>query len=196
MKSGTMFRLVIRTVVRIFNHIRRRLYVNETLILFEHERFIPQESPADIARITHENVADVLDFQDQEYLRKFREYLSRGDAGYFAYLDGKCVHRAWVVHTPKTVYVHPMLPMQLKDGEAFIHFCETAPLARGRNIYPAVLSKIAEDFRKKSYSLMISANAKNSRSIRGILKSGFREKERERIMVLLGIKLVKSFTRH
>ena len=83
---------------------------------------------------------------------------------------------SWVKHTPQTVNLHWAVPMRLKKNEAFIHYCETAPSARGMNIYPAVLSRICNDFREKA-SIMISCNAKNSTSIRGIEKAGFRERE-------------------
>lgn len=178
---------------KIFRIIKSNIYVNETLILYEHDKNTYQESPANIAYITPENVSDVLDFQHPRHKPTFEEFLRRGDMGYFAYLKGKCVHRSWVVHMPTKVHLHPMLPRQLNEREAFIHYCETAPHARGRNICPAVLSKIAEDFKKDGSTLMISANAKNSSSIKGIVKSGFREKERTRIIVLFGIKFKKSF---
>jgi len=111
-------------------------------------------------------VKDVLEFQSPRYLSTFEHFLHRGDTGYFAYLDGKCVHRSWVVHSPQTIHLHPMLPKKLQEGEAFIHYCETAPQARGQNIYPAVLAKIAEDFRDYGHALMICTNAKNKSSIR------------------------------
>jgi methionyl-tRNA formyltransferase len=164
---------------KIFRIIKSNIYVNETLILYEHDKNTYQETVAKITYITPENVSDVLDFQHPRYKPTFEEFLRCGDTGYFAYLMGKCVHRSWVVHMPQKVHLHPMLPKQLREGEAFIHYCETAPHARGRNIYPAVLSKIADDFEKDGRTLMISANAKNSSSIKGIVKSGFLERERE-----------------
>ena len=97
---------------------------------------------------------------------------------------------SWVKHTPQTVNLHWAVPMRLKKNEAFIHYCETAPSARGMNIYPAVLSRICNDFREKA-SIMISCNAKNSASIRGIEKAGFRERERVQVLIIMGIKRVK-----
>lgn len=167
-------------IKRVFKFIKNRLYVNETLILFVHEEHISQDTSANITYITSQNVRDVLEFQHPRYLSVFERFLQRGDTGYFAYLNGKCIHRSWVVHTPQTVHLHPMLPRQLSADEAFIHYCETAPSGRGKNIYPAVLSKIAYDFKKSFRVLMISANAKNSSSIKGIKKAGFTERERER----------------
>lgn len=178
---------------RIFNFLQHCLYVDETLILFEHDRPVPQISPAVIAYITHENVSDVLDFQHSRYKSIFEDFLRRGDTGYFAYLDGKCVHRSWVVQQPRTVHLHPLLPRQLREGELFIHYCETAPEARGKSIYPAVLSRITEDFRNTGRRLMISVNVKNKSSIKGVVKAGFKERERERIIVLLGMKFKKRY---
>jgi hypothetical protein len=175
-----------QTSKKIFNFIKDRFYTNETIILFKHEKHTRQESPASIASITTENVTDILDFQHHRYLSVFESFLQRGDKGYFAYFNDKCVHRSWVVHTPQTVHLHPMLPRQLMAGQAFIHYCETAPDVRGRNIFPAVLSKIAEDFKKDGCTLMISANAKNSSSIKGIQKSGFREIEKNKVVVIFG----------
>lgn len=179
----------IRIVKRIYNFLKQRIYVNETLILFERQENTRNACPAVITRISAANVADVLDFQPPHYIPIFENFLYRGDTGYFAYLNGKCVHRSWVVHSPQTVHLHTFLPKLLQPGEAFIHYCETAPLARGRNIFPAVLSKIAEDFKSYGHLLMISANAKNKNSIKGIVKAGFAERERERVIVIAGIKI-------
>jgi len=179
---------------KVFNRIRYRLFVNETLILFEHDMHTHQETAAAIEHITPENVSDVLDFQPPRYKSRFEEFMLRGDTGYYAYLQGRCVHRSWVVHTPRTVHLHPLLPRRLEEGEAFIHYCETAPGARGLNIYPAVLSRIAEDFRKtgRSRRLLISTNARNESSIKGILRSGFKEIERVHVMALLGFTCKRS----
>ncbi len=122
-------------------------------------------------------MSDILTFQNRRCVDVFKNFISIGDCGYFAYVDGLCVHRSWVKHTPQIVNLHWALPMKLKKSEAFIHYCETAPSARGMHIYPAVLSRICNDFREKA-SIMISCNAKNSASIRGITKAGFVERER------------------
>lgn len=147
-------------------------------------------SPAVIKYATESNLADILTFQNRRYVDVFKNFLSIGDRGYFAYVDGRCVHRSWIKHTPQTVNLHWALPMKLKRNESFIHYCETAPSARGMNIYPAVLSRICNDFREKT-SILISCNAKNSASIRGIEKAGFRERERVQVLIIMGIKRIK-----
>ncbi len=188
MKRNTVNNRVVQFVRKVIIFVRLRAYVNETLLLFEHIEHAYQVSPAKITNITHENVTDILDFRHQKYKSIFEKFLQRGDKGYFAYLNGKCVHNSWVVHSPQKIHLHPMLLRQLEKGVAFIHYCETAPNARGQNIFPSVLSKIVDDFKKNSQRLMISANEKNSSSIKAIQKAGFKEIERYKIIVILGIK--------
>lgn len=174
--------------VRLYNYVRQRLYVNETLILFQHETVTEQKAPVEIRYASPETVPDILSFQPERYVKVFEQFLSSGDRGYFAYLDGKCVHRSWVKHTPQTVHLHPCLTMRLQENEAFIHYCETAPQARGKNIYPHVLTKIADDFRDRKKTF-IAVNAKNVGSIKGVKKAGFQEAGRWKLLVLLGIRI-------
>ena len=167
------------------------LYVNETMVLVEHEKHTHQISPADIVYITPENVKDVLHFQHPRYKPVFEDFLKRGDKGYFAYLNGKCVHRVWVIHSSQTVRLHPLLTRQLKKNEVWIHYVETAPYARGRNIFPAVLSKIAEDFDKDGVALLFAINEKNISCVKAALKAGFRKVEKQKVLVIFGIKHTK-----
>ncbi len=175
---------------RLYKFVCKRFYVNETLLLFTDNKYNEVISLAIIKYATESNLSDILTFQNQRYIDMFKKFLAIGDCGYFAYVDGRCVHRSWVKHTSQTVNLHWALSMELKRNEAFIHFCETAPSARGNNIYPAVLSHIVRDFRDKA-SVMISCNAKNSASIRSIEKAGFKEKERVQVMIIMGIKRIK-----
>ena len=162
------------------------LYTNEVLIIFEHKVKNKIDSPVKIVYATQENLPDILEFQNAVYLQIFRGFLEDGDRGYLGYLDGKCVHRSWVVQEPgKKVSVHELLNFRLKENEIFIHYCETANRARGKNIYPAVLSRIVEDFQGKR--TLICTNIRNPSSIRGIEKAGFEEVSRVRIVAILGI---------
>jgi GNAT superfamily N-acetyltransferase len=190
----TMRTLLSKIKKKINYLIKYRLYVNETLLLFKNEKHTNQKSPASIAYITPDNVKDVLYFQPPRYIPIFEDFLMRGDTGYFAYLDGNCVHRIWGVHSsPQIIYLHPMLPRQLKENEVWIHYVETAPHARGRNIFPAVLSKIAEDFDEDGLTLLFAVNEKNTSCIKAALKAGFREVEKQKVLVLFGIKRTKFF---
>lgn len=73
------------------------------------------------------------------------------------------------------VYPHWAYPYRLKKDEIFIHYCETAPEARGKNIYPHVLSNISEEHKDKE--ILISVNDENIASKKGVEKVGFRERE-------------------
>jgi ribosomal protein S18 acetylase RimI-like enzyme len=78
--------------------------------------------------------------------------------------------------------------MRLKEDEAFIHYCETAPEARRNNIYPYVLTKIVDDFKDRK-KIFVSVNAKNVASMKGVEKAGFREAKRWKLLVVLGIRI-------
>lgn len=167
---------MIKFLKKLYKFACKRFYVNETLILFGHHIYKEVSSPAVVKDASESNLLDILTFQNRRYVDVFKKFLNTGDRGYFAYLDGLCVHRSLAKHTPQTMNLYWAFPMELKRNEAFIHYCETAPSSRCMNIYPAVLSHIAHDFRNKA-SVMISCNAKNSASIRGIEKAGYRERE-------------------
>ncbi len=138
----------------------------------------------DVRRVTPENVNDAAAFQNEKYLQSFRSFLEQGDDGYYGYLDGKCAHRSWAVHSAMMVvdryYQRPM-----KENEVFIHWCETAVWARGHNLYPAALGKIIADNPNKH--ICISVNENNVASRRGIEKVGFTVQERIKTKVVFGM---------
>jgi len=162
------------------------IYTNDVVIIYEHKRKNLVNSPASIVYASQENLKDILNFQDKHYLKKFQKFMENGDRGYLAYLDGKCVHRSWVIQNPgERVRVHRYLGFRLRNNEVYIHYCETSKNARGKNIYPAVLNKIAEDYPDKK--IIISTNEHNIASRRGIEKAGFDETARAKILVMLGM---------
>jgi len=175
---------------KIDRFIKRSLYFNEVSILYKHKYFINQTSIANIRKVDYKNISDLLNFQDKKYLKIFNNFLDVGDIGYYAYLNGKCIHRSWVQFGEKEVKVHRFLKRKIKKNEAFIHYCETAPWARGKNIYASVLSKIVNDFRDKYDDFYISTDNKNIASQKGLIKAGFVETERNRILIILGIKRI------
>lgn len=183
--------MIKKVIKKIYIYFKSRIYINETEILFDNFKNMVQKSPAKIVQTNYNNLVDILTFQDSKYLKIFRNFLDNGDKGYFAYLNGKCVHRSWIQFGEKEVEVHRFLKRKIKKDEAFIHYCETAPEARGKNIYPAVLSRIVNDFKGKYKNIYISTNINNLASRRGIEKAGFKEIEKIRIIVILGIKIKK-----
>ena len=185
-------RTSINMVKRIISFIENRIYVNNTTILYKHVNAIIQHSPAKIVQADYDNLKDILVFQHPRYIKIFTNFLDNGDRGYFAYLNGKCVHRSWVQFGRKEVLLNPFIKKVINHNEAYIHYCETAPEARGNNIYPSVLSKIASDIKDKYPTIFISTNIKNIASRRGIEKAGFHEIERIKTIIFLGIKYKKT----
>lgn len=175
---------------RLHTFLTQRLYTNETIIIFQHDTIQPIESSAVIKKADQANLKDVLNFQNERYLATFRKFLQQGDIGYLAYLEQKCVHRSWVKSSPQKVSLHPLLTIDLEPENIWIHYCETAPNARGNNVYPYVLSKIANDFQAAN-KILISINEKNIASIKGVKKAGFKEYKRYKLLIICGIKSVK-----
>jgi len=132
-----------------------------------------------------------------ERVEEFRTFLQRGDLGYYAYLDRRVVHRAWVRTGPTRVptYLH-YAPLQVPGGDAYIHYCETAPAARGLGLYPAVLAHIVADLRARGTNeITIITTLDNRASRRGIEKAGFAETRRVTLIFLLGVPVASSAPR-
>jgi len=162
-------------IKKLINFIKNRLYANETIILYSLKNYQSQTSVATIKHATNENLKDILYFQYERYIDIFKNFVSLGDKGYFGYLQDKCIHRSWVKSNEQIVHPHWAYPYKLKENEVFIHYCETAPEARGQTIYSHVLSNIIEEHQDKE--ILISVNDANIASKKGVEKVGFRERE-------------------
>lgn len=136
------------------------------------------------------NINDVLHFDKPAHLLLFQQFLQRGDRGYLAYLENICLHRSWVICKPGVVFLHWSVPMTLLESEVYIHFCETGPTGRGKNIFPHVLSVIASDF-CGSKNVYICVNSNNAASIRSIEKAGFCLWRKIQTIALLNVRLIK-----
>ncbi|WP_419233768.1 hypothetical protein [Aliarcobacter cryaerophilus] len=174
---------------KLYKYLKVRIFLKETIIVYDLKNHQEQTSVATIKHATNENLKDILYFQPQRYINIFKNFLSLGDKGYFAYLEDKFIHRSWVKSNEQVVYPHWAYPYKLKKDEVFIHYCETAPEARGKNIYPHVLSNIIKEHQDKD--ILISVNDENIASKKGVEKVGFRERERVKVLILLGMKFIK-----
>lgn len=165
-----------------------RIYSQATVLLLELKNTVSVDSGAEIRDVTHDNVDDALAFQHRRQVQVFRSFLKRGDKGYYAYLNGKCIHRSWVVLTPQSVLLHKFYKIPLKKDEVFIQYCETDPSVRGKNIFTHVLSVIGKDHSDKR--VLTSVDATNLSSLKSMTKAGFFEVVRISIKVVLGIKKI------
>ena len=174
---------ILKKIIAIF---LKHLFVHNVSLLYgiDSRDYYPIYE-ADIRQVTEDNIEDAKSFQADHYLCSFREFLNRGDEGYYAYINEKCAHRSWVPHNG-IMDVDSFYHRPLQENEVFIHWCETAVWARGKNLYPATLARIIADHPGKR--VCISVNEKNMASRRGIEKAGFKLQERVTTMVVLGMK--------
>lgn len=155
-------------------------------VVYRHERLTGAVASVDIRAVTEANVEDARVFDPPERIAEFRSFLARGDRGWYGYVDGRWVHRSWLVNGPATMRLwagYGAWPVPAVG--AYIHYCETVAEARGRGIYPAVLTHIAHE--RGSKDLFITTDVGNAASRRGIEKAGFVECARIRVSVRFGM---------
>ena len=167
------------------------MFASEKLLLYRSQTLTGQTSPTEIKMATPENINDILYFDSRTNVDKFQRFLAQGDHGYLGYLGKNCVHRSWVKCVPEKVFLHWALPMELKENEAYIHFCETAPVARGKNIFAHILSRISEEYQHCN-NVYICVNFKNKASIRSIEKAGYVKIRSYRIIALANRLIYKN----
>lgn len=175
------FKFIIKKIIRV-------LYSKKILLVYDHNRFQNQSSSARIVKANDSNIYDTRSFQNEEYIKVFLGFLKKGDTGYLAYEKGECVHRSWVRSGVQSVNLNWAFKLQIEKNEHYIHYCETAVKARGKNIYPHILIHIAQDYKNKG-RVFLTVNKKNMPSIKGVEKAGFIEKERIMLLVIFGFKI-------
>jgi GNAT superfamily N-acetyltransferase len=168
------------SIVLILTTLFRKLrFQSNVRILYEGRLINDNYTKADICVVTEHNINDVYAYEGNKYLKKYKRFLAQGDLGYYAYLDGKWVHRTWVMIGPRVVNKWSNFPpIKLKTREAYCHFAETAPPARGYNISAAVLSRAAIDLKEKVDHFYTLVDENNYASRRVNEKAGFIEVKR------------------
>lgn len=165
-----------------------RIYSDSTVLLLELQNRVAVSSPAEIKAVSPQNVEDALAFESPAQVRKFKTFLQNGHRGYYAYLNNTCVHRSWLMEGPAKAQLHKFYSFDLASREVFIEYCETAPQARGKNIFTHVLAYIGTQY--PEHRVLIGVDADNTSSIRSMQKAGFVETDRKRIRIILGIRKV------
>ena len=159
-----------------------------TCVVYRHEREVSVTTDAEIRRVTSDSIRDVSTMDPPERIAEFQSFLARGDRGYYGYVSGRVVHRSWVVRGPAVMRLWRRFgawPVGARD--AYVHYCETAPEARGHGVYPAALSRIAADLAAEGVqNLFIATESENQPSRRGIEKAGFVECARVIVRVFFG----------
>ncbi|MFX4263309.1 hypothetical protein ACOBQJ_14060 [Pelotomaculum propionicicum] len=169
-------------------------YSSKVVIQYEHKTNKTFSTEAVICPVTIENAGDASVYNgDRFIIEKYKKMLLQGDLGYYAYLDNKWVHRSWVKVGPKRIEKWYHLPPQtLKADEAYCHFGETAPSARGYGIAPAVLSRIISDLKSKVNHIYVMVDENNLPSRKTVEKAGFIEIKRKKVVKMFGIQYYKD----
>ena len=155
-------------------------------IVYRHQQSLTVSSPVELRDVTPANVDDARAIDPPHRVEEFRRFLARGDRGVYGYLGGRMVHRSWLVRGPTVMTLWSRFgAWPVAAGAAYIHYCETAPDARGRNIYPAALIHLARD--SGAGDLFIATEEANAASRRGIEKAGFVEIAHITLRVAFGI---------
>lgn len=187
---------IMKLLENVLIFLKNRIYVNDRILLYIFDssslaiKEIENKKYIIIKEVNYKNVFDAVSFQDNKYIKRFIDFLNNGDRGYYAYIKNECVHRSWVQFNKKVSF-HRFFYYFLKTDEAYIHWCETAEIARGNNVYPLVLQKIVQDF--FGYKILITVNKKNYQSIRGIEKAGFIPIREYHVFLILGIKFIIKY---
>ena len=129
----------------------KRLFSYTKIYLFSVNPLLPHKQNNNnltIKKANHEKIRDTLQFQPTRYLKVFKKSLDSGDKGYLGYFYNRCIHRSWALLSPKKAPILYGITYQLNDKQLFIHYCETAPYARGMGAYPKVLNYIRHDYWK------------------------------------------------
>lgn len=175
-----------RAAQRMPTHARQWLRSRSDLILVEAGRgpAVPPSATVDVKRADQQNLTDLGHFQSRRQLSVFSGFLDAGNEGYLGYVEGVCVHRSWLVVGPAVVHGHWASEIRLGPSEGFVHYCETAPSARGSGVFPAVLSAIAADH--PHLQLRMAIAAENTASLRAAQKAGWLPLERTTVIIRLG----------
>jgi hypothetical protein len=168
---------------------RRLTAFHDVIVLVAHSRgpdFIA--SGVEFRPVDPSNVADGLVMDGRARVDEFRGFLARGDVGLYGYLGGRVVHRSWARFGPLSVPIwHQFGNLEIGTGEGWIHYCETAPAARGLHAYPAALCQIVRENQLRARrGFWIATEATNRPSIRGIERAGFAFERRFHVRVRFG----------
>jgi len=156
-----------------WNGLARRLWSRDVLRIYEApvDTASPSLRGADCILANRDNLRDLLWFQDPKYLPIFSRFLDEGQVGYFVYVHGRCVHRSWLINGPALINEHWSGTVPIGRQEAFVHYCETAPTARGLGVFPYALSRIAADH--PGLRITMSIDQANTASQRAAVKAGW-----------------------
>ena len=148
-----------------------------------------------IEHITSDNVHRVAEFRSQKQAETFHRFLQQGQVGIYALLNSKVVGHAWA-YICRQSHCRVNGYMDIRQGEAFIHYCNVSENQRGQNIFPTMLVALCHRlFSQEGISrVLIDTESDNIASLRAHLKVGFEPRGVGTYIQLGGRLLFKRFT--
>jgi ribosomal protein S18 acetylase RimI-like enzyme len=177
--------------------IKKRLSINanslSTSIVYPTSKELlknPQKAiiPFDHTFIIKTTDLDSIKGLTKEKINIFRSKLTNGDIGIIALENNNCIGYAWasISKNRNNQLDNPVI--ELKKNNAYIYYCHTILDYRGRGIYPQLLSLLAiKLFKEDIIEIIIDTSPNNVASQRGLLKVGFHEIYRAKILRLFGL---------
>jgi hypothetical protein len=160
----------------------------ETTLIYCHDlHAIPQvsdNSSLSIRELTEAEVTVLLDVGHID-IDEARLRLQRGDICVLCFAENRLAHYSWIQIRGRHPITSARQSCDVTSRQIWIYNCRTAEWARGRRIYPAVLSFILSKYKQQSAAIAWIYTTKwNEASQRGIERSGFRVQGCLRAIVL------------
>lgn len=173
---------------------RLRTFRRVRIVIAEHAEPATLYAPVTVVPVDELRVEDARTMDSPARIEDFRRFLARGDRGFYAYRDHRVVNRAWVILGPGSCDLwHGYGRLAIPAGSAYVHYCETAPDARGLGIYPAVLAHVARALNQEGIATVrISTTEDNAASLRGIARAGYRIVRHVELRILAGFGIQSS----
>ena len=156
---------------------------------------VDPKADIEISRVTLDSVERVTDFRTANHAAVFRRYLTDGQYGVYAWINGKVVGHGWAkVCTQSQCIVNRY--MDLHKGEALIHYCNVNRAHRNKGVYTLMLASLCHRLFDEAQvkHIIIDTEADNDASLRGIAKAGFKPIGRGTFVQLMGRRIFKRVT--
>lgn len=177
-------------IKRALNYVKKFIYTKQIFFIYKKCNDVIIELPAEVKQVDKSNLQDALSFNDEAYMKIFNDFIDQGDKGYYAYLNGECVHRSWVKRGPKEILLTKGYSRFFSENDVYIHYCATAEKARGKNIYPYILSHICNELQNQNVYVLVLEKKLTAR--RGVEKAGFQKVKRVLIRRVFGFTRIEE----
>lgn len=137
--------------------------------------------------INEYNYSKVLDMRDKNIVNSFYHMLMDEQIGVFAESKDSIISHAWLQIGGKSKTNFNNSFGKLRNNEGLIHFCNTDSKYRGNNIYPYLISNLADIYFKlyPHKRLYITTSPDNLASQKGLKKVGFKYLEDRNIFKII-----------